>query len=240
MKRDYSNIKPFRILATFTAIAVALIVVFCYALPNDYDDSRRTTPIKRIRVVGGGGSLSSAYRFKDINDTQIVAAQHFGIVPLTKREDIDSILINQLKRVESSNYYRVDSLTHSVPYLIPSAERLLNTIAVNFQAKLQEKGLAQYQFIVTSLLRTTDDVRKLRRVNRNAVKQSCHMYGTTFDIAYNCFEKVDSLPDFTGDEATHKVLINTLGETLKELRDANRCYIKYERGQPCFHITTRE
>ena len=66
------------------------------------------------------------------------------------------------------------------------------------------------------------------------------MYGTTFDIAYNCFEKVDSLPDFTGDEATHKVLINTLGETLKELRDANRCYIKYERGQPCFHITTRE
>lgn len=240
MNSDKSNRNIFRTLATFLSISTALIVLFCYAVPTEFDTTVKTPPAKRLRITGGGSNLNGMYRFKDVNDTQIVAAQNFGIVPLMTRADLDSAILGQLKRVESSNIFRVDSLTHSVPYLTPGAERLLNTIAVNFQSKLQEKGLAQYQFIVTSLLRTTDDVRKLRRVNRNAVKQSCHMYGTTFDIAYNCFEKVDSMPDFTGTDATYKVLVNTLGETLKELRDANRCYVKFERGQPCFHITTRE
>ena len=220
-------------------MVVALLVVLCYAIPLGQDDSRKAGTPQRVKVRGGGAGLNSLYRFKDVNDTQLVAAQQFGIVPLSTRDGVDSIA-SQLVKIESSHAFRVDSLTHSVPYLIPSASELLNIIAANFQTKLQEQGFAQYQFIVTSLLRTSDDVRKLRRVNRNAVKNSCHMYGTTFDIAYNCFEKVDSLPDFTGNDASHKVLINTLGETLKELRDEGRCYVKYERGQPCYHITTRQ
>lgn len=229
-----------RILAILSLMVVALLVVLCYAIPLGQDDSRKSgNPAPRIKVRGGSAGLKALYRFKDVNDTQIVAAQQFGIVPLSTRDGVDSIA-SQLIKIESSHAFRVDSLTHSVPYLTPSASELLNTIATNFQTKLQEQGFAQYQFIVTSLLRTSDDVRKLRRVNRNAVKNSCHMYGTTFDIAYNCFEKIDSLPDFTGNDASHKALINTLGETLKELRDANRCYVKFERGQPCYHITTRQ
>ena len=228
-----------RILAILSLMIVALLVVLCYAIPLGQDDSRKRSPAKRVKVRGGSTGLNTLYRFNDVNDTQIVAAQQFGIVPLSTRAGVDSIA-SQLMKIESSHAFRVDSLTHSVPYLIPSAYELLYTIATNFQIKLQEQGLAQYQFIVTSMLRTSDDVRKLRRVNRNAVKNSCHLYGTTFDIAYNCFEKVDSVPDFTGADASHKVLMNTLGETLKELRDDNRCYVKFERGQPCYHITTRQ
>lgn len=240
MKLENKKRMRTRVLATLSVLVVAILVVLCYAIPIGQDDSRKGNPLtNRIKVRGGGGNINALYRFKDVNDTQIVAAQQFGIEPLSTRTGVDSIA-SQLIKIESSNAFRVDSLTHSVPYLIPSASDLLNTIAANFQAKLQEQGLAQYQFIVTSLLRTSDDVRKLRRVNRNAVKNSCHMYGTTFDIAYNCFEKVDSFPDFTGKEASYKVLVNILGETLKELRDANRCYVKFERGQPCYHITTRQ
>lgn len=239
MKKANRNRTRTRILAICSVMVVALLVVLCYAIPLGQDDSRKSNTPQRIKVRGGSGYLNASYRFKDVNDTQIVAAQQFGIVPLSSRNGLDSIIPSLIK-IESSNAFKVDSLTHSVPYLTPSASDLLNTIATNFQMKLQQQGLAQYQFVVTSLLRTGDDVRKLRRVNRNAVKNSCHMYGTTFDIAYNCFEKVDSLPDFEGADASHKVLINTLGETLKELRDANRCYVKFERGQPCYHITTRQ
>ena len=229
-----------RLLAIFSVMAIALLVVLCYAIPLGQDDSRKVgLQEQRIKVRGGGKGINALYRFKDVNDTQIVAAQQFGITPLSTRTGLDSIA-PQLIKIESSHAFRVDSLTHSVPYLTPSASELLNTIATNFQIKLQQQGLAQYQFIVTSLLRTSDDVRKLRRVNRNAVKNSCHMYGTTFDIAYNCFEKIDSLPDFEGADASYQVLVNTLGETLKELRDDNRCYVKFERGQPCYHITTRQ
>ena len=229
-----------RVLACFSVILVAFLVIICYAIPLGQDDTRKSgTQGQRVKVRGGSAGLNALYRFKDVNDTQIVAAQQFGIVPLSTRAGVDSIA-SQLIKIESSRAFRVDSLTHSVPYLTPSASDLLNTIATRFQAKLQAQGLAQYQFIVTSMLRTSDDVRRLRRVNRNAVRNSCHMYGTTFDIAYNCFEKIDSVPDFEGADATHRVLLNTLGETLKELRDDGRCYVKFERGQPCYHITTRQ
>ena len=240
MNKGKHNRTITRVTAILSVMLVALLVVICYAIPLGHDDTRKPgSQVQRVEVRGGSAGLNALYRFKDVNDTQIVAAQQFGIVPLSTRAGVDSIA-SQLIKIESSRAFRVDSLTHSVPYLTPSASDLLNTIATRFQAKLQAQGLAQYQFIVTSMLRTSDDVRRLRRVNRNAVRNSCHMYGTTFDIAYNCFEKIDSVPDFQGADATHRVLLNTLGETLKELRDDGRCYVKFERGQPCYHITTRQ
>ena len=240
MNKGKHNRTITRVTAILSVMLVALLVVICYAIPLGHDDTRKPgSQVQRVEVRGGSAGLNALYRFKDVNDTQIVAAQQFGIVPLSTRAGVDSIA-SQLIKIESSRAFRVDSLTHSVPYLTPSASDLLNTIATRFQAKLQAQGLAQYQFIVTSMLRTSDDVRRLRRVNRHAVRNSCHMYGTTFDIAYNCFEKIDSVPDFEGADATHRVLLNTLGETLKELRDDGRCYVKFERGQPCYHITTRQ
>lgn len=236
MKLQNLKISWMRVLVTFAALAIAVTMIFSYAVPGE----NASVPRKPIKVTGGSANLKAMYRFHDVNDTQIVAAQCYGIEPLKARADIDSSLISQLWMVETSNVFKVEKLTHSVPYLTPSAAQLLNTIATNFQSKLRNQGLAQYQIIVTSLLRTEDDVRRLVRVNRNAVRKSCHMYATTFDIAYNCFEKVDSMPDFDGKDATHRLLVNTLGETLKELRDSDRCYIKFERGQPCFHITTRQ
>lgn len=235
MKKSNYNITMARLLLTVVAMAVAVVMVFSYAHPSE-----NATVRKPIKVMGGSANIKAMYRFHDINDTQIVAAQNFGIEPLKARINIDSALTSQLQMVETSNAFKIDKLTHSVPYLTPGAAQLLHTIAGNFQDKLRNQGLAQYQFLVTSLLRTEDDVRRLVRVNRNAVRKSCHMYATTFDIAYNCFEKVDSMPDFEGADANHRILVNTLGETLKELRDSNRCYVKFERGQPCFHITTRQ
>ena len=234
MKEVKHNSKKKRLIVIFTFLIVAVMAVLVYALPQNIDEPKRGK-----RVVGGRANLRELYHFDDVNDTQIVAAQEFGIEPLKTRDEIDSVLIASLSTVETSNLFFVEKLTHSVPYLTNNASDLLNTIAENFQDKLRNKGLAQYQIIVTSLLRTEDDVRRLQRVNRNAVRKSCHMYGTTFDIAYNCFQQVDTLADFEGDVASHKVLVNTLGETLKELRDNERCFIKYERRQPCFHITAR-
>ena len=194
---------------------------------------------KPIRVTGGRAHVKAIYHFSDVNDTQLEAAQKFGIKPLKTRNELDSALISNLSKVETSNLLVVEPLTHSVPYLTKNSSNLLNTIASNFQRKLMDKGITQYQIVVTSLLRTEDDVRRLQKVNSNAVRKSCHLYGTTFDIAYNAFQQVDTLADFEGNTASHAVLVNLLGQTLKELRDNDKCYVIYERRQPCFHITSR-
>ena len=86
--------------------------------------------------------------------------------------------------------------------------------------------------MVTSVLRTKEDVEKLRRYNHNATENSCHLYGTTFDIAYNKYSPITrSVRDDT--------LKWVLSEVLKDLRKQGRCHIKYEKRQGCFHITVR-
>lgn len=51
------------------------------------------------------------------------------------------------------------------------------------------KGLNPNQIIVTSVLRTADDVKRLRRRNGNASANSAHAFGTTFDVSYRRFVK---------------------------------------------------
>ena len=90
--------------------------------------------------------------------------------------------------------------------------------------------------IVTSVTRTHNDVKNLRRSgNVNASTNSCHFYGTTFDITYARFYK------HTGHTETFEsaMMKQILAEVLKNLRDEGRCYVKYERKQACFHITAR-
>ncbi len=44
-----------------------------------------------------------------------------------------------------------------------------------------------------------------------------------------------------GTTCVNKYIVpNILGKVLSELRNEGRCYIKYERKQRCFHITSRK
>ena len=179
--------------------------------------------------------------FPDINDIQLLAAKRHGITPPSSRSEADRYVQNhKLVNISKSPYYIVDSLTHSMPYLVPRAQQLLNTICVNFIDSCQIKGLPLHLPIITSALRTADDVTKLQRGNKNATTNSCHCYGTTVDIAYNKFWPV------TEEYATEQPLTRwnepmkqVLSEVLNDLRLRGKCYVKYERKQGCFHLTCR-
>ena len=84
---------------------------------------------------------------------------------------------------------------------------------------------------MTSVLRTEEDVKKLKRVNGNASTNSCHCNATTIDISYVRFDDDEDKPR-GGYE-----LRWALAQSLHELREAGRCYVKIERKQYCYHIT---
>ena len=179
--------------------------------------------------------------FPDIQDVQIVAAQQHGINPVSNRTEAE-VLVKQHRLVNicHSPFYAIDPLTHSIPYLVPRAQHLLNTICLNFIDSCQVKGLPIHLPIVTSVLRTTDDVSRLQRGNKNATTNSCHCYGTTVDIAYNKFMPL------TGTYTPRAALLRwnepmkqVLSEVLNDLRKQGKCYVKYERKQGCFHLTCR-
>ena len=53
---------------------------------------------------------------------------------------------------------------------------------------MEAKGIDRHRIIVTSILRTEEDVERLMNHNSVAVKNSAHRHATTFDISYRHFE----------------------------------------------------
>ena len=67
-----------------------------------------------------------------------------------------------------------------------------------------------------------------------------HFYGTTFDVSWKRFQKIEDEDGRPLQDVSADTLKLVLSEVLRDLRKADKCYIKYELKQGCFHITTRE
>lgn len=183
-------------------------------------DRIRINAIGRLRDV-----------FNDSNKYQYAAAERLGLKPLTS-VGASYFTSRPVVHVVSNSYYTIDSLTHSFPYLVPEAELLLRDIGRGFIDSLASRGADSYRIMVTSLLRTPQTVKRLRRVNRNAVDSSTHQFGTTFDISFTRFDNTDPSRTINNED-----LKNLLAEVLLDMRNRNRCLVKYEHKGGCFHIT---
>ena len=177
--------------------------------------------------------------FPDINPVQIAAAMYHGVKPCETRADVKALDGKGLVCVSHSPYYVVAPLTSSQPYLVPRAQKLLNRIGRNFVDSLMVKHIPPSLMIVTSVTRSIEDIKKLKRSNVNAVESSCHSYGTTVDISYIKFEPYKDAGGNPLRQAREDSLKWVLSEVLNDLRKAGACYVKYERKQGCFHITVR-
>ena len=184
------------------------------------------------------GVVSYKRSFPDLNDKHLEVAKTVGIRPLEDREEAESMK-EKLTHITDNEFYVVDSLTHSIPYLVPRASALLDTIGSNFLDSLAAKGLNPNQVIVTSVLRTQSDVKRLRRINGNASANSAHCFGATFDVSWKRFKKVEDEDGRPLQDVGSDTLKLVLSEVLRDLRQAEKCYIKYELKQGCFHITAR-
>ena len=173
------------------------------------------------------GVISYKRSFGDLNDTHLSVAKKIGIRPLASRSEAEG-LGGKLVQIKPCERYAMDSLTHSIPFLIPQASALLDTIGANFLDSLSCKGLNVNQIIVIYVLR-----------NGNASANSAHAFGTTFDVSYRRFCKVEDPDGRPMQDVSPDTLKLVLAEVLRDLRKSDKCYIKYELKQGCFHITAR-
>ena len=128
-------------------MTMTLLLIACGKKPVEKQDIK-------IRPIGRFGRT-----FNDRNDAHLASAQKWGVPEIESREDAKKHR-RQLKEIKSCDLYKVDSLTHSIPYLFPHAKELLETIAQNFQDSLASQHVGSYQIVVTSVLRTKEDVKK--------------------------------------------------------------------------------
>lgn len=183
----------------------------------------------------------SSYRdcFPDVQDVHYPAALVQGVRPVADRLDAERRK-QDLLFVGANPYYVIDpSMNRSIPYLVPKASHLLQHIGRRFLDSLAVKQIPLHKIIVTSVLRTEDDVVRLRRINGNTSEQSCHRFGTTFDISYNRYHTVAPPDDPDRRAVRNDSLKFILSEVLRDVRQQGLCYVKYEVKQGCYHITVR-
>lgn len=191
--------------------------------------------IPSVRVNYSAKDLNYLDTFNDQQPRQIRAAKKVGLKEIpSSREDLHGMM-EHLEKVKNCRAYTLAPMGHSAPYLRPNTKKVLEQIGASFRDSLKAKGLPDYKIVVTSLLRTHEDVHRLRKSNMNATKNSCHCYGTTFDISYVRFDRVA-----VGKSMSSADLKKVLAEVLREQKKAGNIYVKYEVSQPCFHITSRK
>ena len=184
--------------------------------------------------------LDYATLFNDQNRVQLKSARKFGIKQALKNRDAADEIKDSLVQIKNNSHYNIAKLTHSIPYLTEGATGLLDMIGKNFLDSLESKGLNPNKIIVTSVLRTQEDIKKLQKSgNPNAVNNSAHCYATTFDITYARFDKIKFKNLRLCKSVKPELLKKVLGEVLRDLREQKKCYVKYEVRQRCFNITTR-
>jgi Family of unknown function (DUF5715) len=158
-----------------------------------------------------------------------------GIAPLSFIRDIQpAVDSGKLVPIVPTKLYQVDTMRYSFPFAVPETRALIDTIAARFQYKLTNTELAGARITVTSVLRTKSSVSRLLRHNRNAIRNSAHLHGTTFDLSYATYDFERPI-----DAAEADYLKEILAQTLFELRCENKCWVTYELFQTCFHIVTR-
>ena len=116
-------------------LLAGMAITCCLAGCKKKDMSLKLNEPHNIR-----GVISYKRSFGDLNEKHLNVAQAIGIRPLASREEAEKMK-EKLQYIATNDLYAVDSLTHSVPYLIPGAAALLDTIGYNFLDSLAAKGL---------------------------------------------------------------------------------------------------
>lgn len=213
-------------------------------------DDLKTAQEIRLRRHRGGSHLR--------------AAQRLGVGRVSGAADVRRLLDEgRLVRLENTPYYTIQDLDYSVAYVTPDLARLLETIGERFQAELRERSLPLYRYRISSVLRTAENQRALRRINPNAARGvSAHEYGTTLDVVFHKYDYLDRPEDrlppspypFLNErlEAMRvrrydalgfrywQELQGILGRVLIDLQEEGKVFVLLEREQPVFHLTVAQ
>ena len=196
--------------------------------PNVYEEPQMKEIIYYTRRI------PYSTEFADLNEVHLQTAREVGLsrIPDTR----DDVAKFKLKKIVDNDYYVIDKLQYSIPYLTARTVAELDAISKAFNDSLRCKQLPEYKLVISSVLRTEEDVARLRRSgNPNASDNSAHCYGTTFDITYTKYFREEETDEFMQPFELTKVL----GEVLRDRRNAGKILVKYEKKEHCFHITVR-
>ncbi|MCE7053220.1 DUF5715 family protein [Algoriphagus sp. AGSA1] len=161
-------------------------------------------------------------------DKHLYAAEHNGFGLIEDEDHMKKLVEDEkLVQVSEGNGYEVMTLTHSHPFITPYSKTVLEEIGTAFQTLTDTETF----FVLTSVTRTPDQQKSLRKRNRNATEGiSSHSYGSSFDISYI---------RFNGKKSFDRKKQKALEKVLDEFQEDGKIFFIKERKQSCYHVTVR-
>jgi len=210
-----------------------ILIFLCVGFCKPHLFNKIITPFKKNIECLEFKEKNNSLNLKDGLKGYIKFASRNGI---SKCSDKNEVLNNsELIKITNSDFFIIDNLTHSYPYLTEDGENLLNNIGEGFNSKIANSDLKHSKFIVTSLTRTTESINRLLEVNPSAISNSAHQYGECFDITYNRFSNYNVKL-----KPCHlNYLKEVLAGVIYELKKDKKCWALTENTQPCFHVVSR-
>ena len=190
-------------------------------------------------------------------------ADSLGVPPVSSEAALTRHLAaGRLVPLVDNEYYVVQVLTHSKPFVTPRLRDALDEAGQRFQERLAARGLPPYRLTISSALRTADLQRDLGRRNRNAAAgRSSHEYGASADIVIFRYAhgptpqdsiRLDAadphrlraqrlLGDALDDigRANWDHLWGELTRVMIEMQEERKLVVLLEAEQPVFHVTAR-
>lgn len=186
-------------------------------------ETKSENPFDPAELVSYSGRLK-----KDTYEEHLSAAELKGLKLIQNEYELfQRVFERSLVEANKGKGYRVDSLTHSFPYITPESKKVLEELGLAYEALAGEGNF----FTVSSATRTEEQQKALKRRNRNATDgNSSHSYGISFDISYIRFNGIREWDD--------KAQRN-LEKVLNHFQQTGKIYVIKERRQSCYHVTVR-
>ncbi|MDR7131732.1 hypothetical protein J2X69_004097 [Algoriphagus sp. 4150] len=190
--------------------------------PENTEPISLETPLPRVVLPIPEELIAKEY------DKHLYASEHNGFGLIENETHFNKLVDEkQLVLVNQGSGYEVMPLTHSHPYITPYSKIVLEELGIAFQTLTDTESF----FTLTSVTRTPEQQKSLRKRNRNATEGvSSHSYGSSFDISYI---------RFNGKKSFDRSKQKKLEEILKEFQEADKIFFIKERKQSCYHVTVR-
>jgi Family of unknown function (DUF5715) len=207
--------------------SVLLMCLFLIAYPYRGKIKRKIKALMGYssRGYAGSGNCPDCHViFTDNVAKHKEALENEGIKPQkTFKEIVQLFNSGKLVKLTTNDSYIVREAKFSRPYILPKARDFISDLSKKYAKQCQAEKIKYVPFTISSVTRSIESVEDLEERNSNAIKNSAHLKGKTFDISYRAFNK---------NKSQTKAFI----KVLKEMRSDKICFVKFERNG-CLHIT---
>jgi hypothetical protein len=229
---DFSVLRKYRLFRIFATLFVTFLLIY-FAVSGS---ARR-----RIRIIFSPSCIAYrqpvfSNRLTDRVVDYAIASRGSGIEACRDETDLKKMVREgKLVKVPAGRSFDIAGLTYSYPVLTPDARDLLKEIGSRFRERTDSRGLKGSKFTVTSMTRTTEKMKGLKRNNSNASVNSPHLNGNAFDISYLRFTSRKMFIT----ECDKRYFKEVLAEVILELKSEKKCWATYEKNQSCYHVVAR-